>query len=405
MKSKEEIIKKTKTTKNSTSSKKTNTKKTVQKKEENNKNVSKKVDTKQKVNKEEKLRLPITKLQKLKLKHKRLIAIALLLLIIFIGLFFIKINNKKIEEKEEEKKVEKREELTVYDINSDERPYAVMIPNDGQAKKRQYGIQDAYLVYEITVEGGITRLLALYKDVNVEKIGPTRSSRHYYLDYALENDAIYVHFGWSPQAQTDISTLGINNLNGIYNPSNMFWRDNQYDAPNNAFTSTENIKNAAKELDYRMTSTDYELLDYNKKIDLSKDETYKAANNVKIDYSGGSYVKYVYDKENEYYLRYNNENKHIDNNTNKQVHMKNIIVVKMDTISIAGDDKGRQNLNNIGNGTGYFITNGQSIEITWEKENRSSKTIYKDKSGKEIEVSDGNTFIQIQPTSKSLTIE
>ena len=49
----------------------------------------------------------------------------------------------------------------------------------------------------------------------------------------------------------------------------------------------------------------------------------------------------------------------------------------MDTVSISGDDKGRQNLNNIGNGTGYFITNGQSIEITWEKENRSSKSIYK----------------------------
>ena len=51
--------------------------------------------------------------------------------------------------------------------------------------------------------------MALFKGQNLEKIGPVRSSRHYFLDYALENDAIYVHYGWSPQAQYDISNLGV----------------------------------------------------------------------------------------------------------------------------------------------------------------------------------------------------
>ena len=73
----------------------------------------------------------------------------------------------------------------------------------------------SYIIYEMVVEGGITRYLALFKDVNVERIGTIRSSRHYYLDYALENDAIYVHWGWSEFAQRDISTLGINNINAI----------------------------------------------------------------------------------------------------------------------------------------------------------------------------------------------
>ncbi|GAE88175.1 hypothetical protein JCM21531_1600 [Acetivibrio straminisolvens JCM 21531] len=30
-----------------------------------------------------------------------------------------------------------------------------------------------------------------------ELIGPVRSARHYFLDYAMEHDAIYVHIGWS----------------------------------------------------------------------------------------------------------------------------------------------------------------------------------------------------------------
>ena len=63
------------------------------------------------------------------------------------------------------------------------------------------------MVYEAIAEGGETRLMAMFKGVDVEQIGPVRSSRHYFLDYAMENDAIYVHFGWSPQAQSDIKNI------------------------------------------------------------------------------------------------------------------------------------------------------------------------------------------------------
>ena len=62
----------------------------------------------------------------------------------------------------------------------------------------QAGLNKAYIVYEMIVEGGETRLMALFKDRDLEKIGPIRSSRHYFLDYALENDAIYVHFRLEP---------------------------------------------------------------------------------------------------------------------------------------------------------------------------------------------------------------
>lgn len=88
----------------------------------------------------------------------------------------------------------------------------------------QANLNKAYLVYEIIVEGGETRLMAVFKGQDLEKIGPIRSSRHYFLDYALENDAIYVHHGWSPQAQNDISALNVNNINGIQESSNNFWR-------------------------------------------------------------------------------------------------------------------------------------------------------------------------------------
>ena len=110
---------------------------------------------------------------------------------------------------------EEDKSLKVLDPNSNARPYAVMINNHPEARKYHSGLQDAYITYEIIVEGGMTRLMAVYKGVDVGKIGSVRSARHYFLDYAMENDAVYVHWGWSPMAESDIKSFGINNINGF----------------------------------------------------------------------------------------------------------------------------------------------------------------------------------------------
>ena len=73
------------------------------------------------------------------------------------------------------------------------RPVAVMVDNDNSAAWPHAGLSNAFLVYEVPVEGGSTRLMALFHADETEKIGPVRSSRHYFLDYVLEHDAIYTH--------------------------------------------------------------------------------------------------------------------------------------------------------------------------------------------------------------------
>ena len=70
-----------------------------------------------------------------------------------------------------------------------------------------------------------------------------------------------------------------------------------------------------------------------------------------------------------------------------------------------GDAKGRQELENIGKGEGYYITDGYAVPITWEKTSRSAQTVYRYKNGKEIKVNDGNTYIQIQPINQKLDIK
>ena len=295
-------------------------------------------------------------------------------------------------------------------FKGDDRPIAVMIDNHIDAMP-QAGLNSAYLVYEMIVEGGETRLMALFKGVDLEKIGPIRSSRHYYLDYALENDAIYVHFGWSPKAQSDITALNVNNINGITESANSFVRatDKQHSYLHSVATSTATILKIAERKGYETTSTQKSVLNYvGDEFDLKSDTEATKVTIPYSNYNGKPYnwVTYEYDNVTKRYVRYSRDEKQTDWETGETVTTKNIIIVKCRNWQLNdGENKDRQDIANIGTLNGYYITNGKAIEITAEKESRTSQTIYKDLQGNEIDVNDGNTFIQICPIDSEIVIE
>ena len=128
-----------------------------------------------------------------------------------------------------------------------------------------------------------------------------------------------------------------------------------------------------------------------------KEKNDNTANNVVIKYSNYQTTSYSYDSENKYYLRYMNDEAHIDKISKEQLHYKNIIIEKVRNSTL--DSYGRQDLDTTGSGEGYYITNGYVKEITWTKNSRSGKTTYTYEDGKEVKINDGNTFIQIIPVT------
>lgn len=288
-------------------------------------------------------------------------------------------------------------------FQGNDRPIAVMIDNHTGAWP-QAGLNKAYLVYEILVEGGETRLMALFKGQDVDKIGPVRSSRHYFLDYALENDAIYVHFGWSPQAESDIKSLLVNNINGISESSSSFWRASGKSSPHNVVTSTEKILKIAERKGYKTTSEKESVLNYTAEA-ITLEEGIDATT-VNIPHSTQQKVEYKYNEETGKYTRYARNKLQSEWYTGEEVTTKNIIITFCDNYTLNdSENKGRQGLYNIGEFKGYYITNGKAIEITCIKSTRTSQTVYKDLNGNEIEVNDGNTFIHICPKSANVKIE
>lgn len=346
-----------------------------------------------------------------------------LLIIVGIGAFLgwkymngkktIEVNTNVTNEATEGLPVEEPEkEIKIF--SGVDRPIACMIDNHSDAWP-QFSINKAYLVYEIIVEGGETRLMAVFKGSDADKVGPMRSSRHYFLDYALENDAIYAHIGWSPQAQADIKTLGINNVNGLaydtgkaWKEGDVFWRiSGKYKAPHNSICDLATVKAKAAELGYSTTSTKKSVLNYvADPVTLDDKADCQNATNVVIPFSTLQTVNFKYDETSQTYIRYARNKLQTDATTETNITTKNIIITKVDNYTLNdGSGKGRQDIKNIGTKEGYYITNGKAIPITCTKDSRGSQTVYKDAEGNEINVNDGNTFIEICPTNAQITME
>src|SRR5574344_803085 len=178
--------------------------------------------------------------------------------IVIYYLFFNEENENSVKKNLVIKKKEKL--IKIVDEKSNQRPIAVMIDNN-VGYNTHAGLQDSYINYEIIVEGGYTRIMALFKDKDVDLIGPVRSSRHYFLDYALESDAIYAHYGWSTYAENDIKILGVNNINGL-TAEKAYWRDKKIAAPHNVFTNIETLYKYASSKGYSDETEDWKLLNY-----------------------------------------------------------------------------------------------------------------------------------------------
>lgn len=343
-----------------------------------------------------------------KVGTKILIAILVILIIVAGGVLGSKILKDKENEEtavSEENTIipSETEEKTAKIFSGKDRPIAVMLDNHKEAWP-QAGLQEAYLVYEIIVEGGETRLMALFKGANLEKIGPVRSARHYFLDYVMEHDAIYAHFGESPQASSDIKKYSIHDINGISEDGTTFWRAKDKASPHNAVTSTKKLLESAKNKKYKTISREKSVFNYT--TDEKDLENGQSAVSVTIPHSQLHTVKYEYDEENKVYERQARGKEQVDWDTKKTITTKNILITFCDNYTLDDvEDKGRQGLKNIGTFDGYYITNGKAIKIKCTKSARDEKTIYKDLAGNEIEVNDGNTFVNICPTDAKVTLE
>ncbi len=295
-----------------------------------------------------------------------------------------------------------------YDLADEavgKRPVAIMI-NNIKIALPQSGISEADIMYEMPVEGGITRMMAVFADyTKVPTTGSVRSARHNYLELTLPLDAIYVHFGGSNIAKDKIKQYGIkDDLDGLYNMK-PFMQDKSIAASkgkeHSYFTSGELLEGAiaAKKIRTELNNT--------KTAFLFADEYTPAADAadcsaIKVKYSGYCTADFTYNAETDSYDKKQFGSAHVDANTGNAASVHNVFVLYTNVYTM--DKAGHQQVD-LYSGSGYYCTGGKYQSITWSKNGINDPIIYKDASGNELSVSAGSSWVCIVPDDmKSATV-
>ncbi len=295
------------------------------------------------------------------------------------------------------------------------RPIAVMIPNSKTAS--QYGLSDASILYECNVEGSMTRLMGVWDDwSNIEKLGNIRSCRDYYLYWAFEWDAIYIHYGGPFYIDELVAREDTQNINCI-NFSNATYRDTAKNSTDNAFTTTDRIKEAVEHygypLEYRDGYADETHYQFATNAEPNTLEQYTDAITAKkIDMSPAYPVTncyFIYNEETGLYDRYqhlsgDSDGPHVDLANNEQLSFKNVLI--QNTYFEVRDQKGYLAFQcHDTTRDGWFFTNGKGIHVTWEKTSDYGATRYYDDAGNEIKLNTGKTMVCILEDGDSFNVD
>lgn len=331
------------------------------------------------------------------------IVLALMLSLIIIGCWKNKsvqtdtkvTDNKETKVEEEPKYYAMFTGEEVSEEDSKNVPYFVIIENLKDARP-QSGLTSADIVYETMAEGGIPRFIALFQSKKAEKIGPVRSARPYFLDIAKEYGLPFGHCGGSAEAINRIQNEHLMSLNE-FAYTGTYWRDKARKAPHNLYTSSEKMINTITNKNY--TSDPLVKLTFDKNY--WDNQTGTSALNINMKLS--SYYGTSYEFKDGKYYKYMDGKPSLDKETNNQIAVTNLVIQK--TSIILQKDNIHLTIKMVGKGTGYFISNGKAIDITWERPSINSQTVIKDSQGNIVPFNIGNTWWNIISTSNTVTIK
>jgi hypothetical protein len=279
---------------------------------------------------------------------------------------------------------------------ADQRPLCIMIENTTDAFP-QSGISNADITYEFIVEGAITRLMCVFKDYStgIDKLGPVRSSRHYYAQLAEMLEGIYAHFGWSVYAQQYIEARPeYQNLNGLELEGSVYYRDSARSAPHNVYTDSDRLVSGVETKGYNTThSSSYNYDQFKFNISDTALNSGNAANKVTTNFISSTTSWFEYNPDDSRYYRYEFGQEHVDAETGEQLSYKNVLIMFVDYEVV--DDEGRRDIHwdEGTSGSGYYVSDGEYIPITWTR--YGNGITYKNEDGSQLKMNPGNTYVSV----------
>ncbi len=274
-------------------------------------------------------------------------------------------------------------------------PIAVMVDDHPDARP-QAGLNAASVVWQAPAEGGVPRYMLVFQEEIPEAVGPIRSARQYYIEWASELRAMYVHHGGSPQAKATLARRG--NGSWVYNADGFRWegrfvfRTNERFAPHNVMTDGEHLRKLAR----RVGADDGPIEPAWKFGPEAPRADRPTGGTIRIVYPYET-VTYRYDPIGNRYVRYLDGSKkaQVDVADRQTVAPTNVVILRMYFAPLLNDTHDRLEAGNVGKGEAWIASNGVTVKGTWRKASATAPTRLFGPDGKEVTLTVGRTFVQV----------
>jgi len=282
-------------------------------------------------------------------------------------------------------------------------PIAVMVDDHIDARP-QAGFNAASVVWQAPAEGGVPRYMLIFQDQVPTSVGPIRSAREYYIEWASELKAMYVHHGGSPQAKETLAARG--NGSWVYNADGFRWegryvfRVTDRFPPHNVMTDGTHLRKLAKKIGAKDGAIE-PMWSFAPDAPLEQRPT---GGTIKVAYpyvttNANDTITYKYDRLTNTYVRYVNGSSkpQVDLADGKVVAPKNVVILRMffGPLNDAHPAKKRLEAADVGHGQAWIATNGVTVKGTWSKASPTAPTLLFGPDGKPITLTVGQTFVQV----------
>jgi hypothetical protein len=294
-------------------------------------------------------------------------------------------------------------------------PIAVMI-DDSPAARQQAGLSAASVVWQAPAEGGIPRYMAVFQAGTPPRIGPVRSARLYFVRWAAEWKAVYLHAGGPPPLRAFLAGRQTLVLDV---PGRATRRLGFRAAPHNLYTEGVRLRSFAERAK-RATSA---RLAYNPaepgRLQPFRDPAVEAdrgpdPGSIRVTYTS-EVVTYRYDRASNTWLRFVDGREQHDaletaNRGNGTIGSgpriaPTTVVVMVVPIrrskTIEGPALGRLEADSLGTNSAWVFADGRVTKGTWRKRTPTDRTRFLDAAGHEIAFPRGQIFVQVVPTASA----
>lgn len=284
--------------------------------------------------------------------------------------------------------------LPIPDERNLERPaLSVKIDNAAQARP-QSGIDQADVVYEEVVEGGVVRFMAVFQSRDADLVGPVRSVRPVDAELVAPLKGLFAYSGGAPQFERLIKKAPVR-LVGADQVGERYERRKGKRAPHNLYTSTAALYEKANDDDEPPPA----LFTYGT-------PTGPAASQVSVVMGPMTTGLWDWDADLKLWLRSTNGTRHVVEE-GPQLAFANVIVQYVRYSNTTSRDSAGFRVPTadvIGTGDALVLAGATQVRATWEKRSISDVTVYMDSTGVPVELLPGPTWVMLAPHNAPTTL-